>query len=168
MTTPYEAVQEFHAHFDPIPHQEVTPLSKEVAEYRSGFKVEEILEFLYAASNGDVESFKESVAYLQQGIAKEAEKIIQKEKVIDPVVDEADALIDLLYFTYGSFVMMNIDPAPLFEIVHQANMGKLFPDGKPRYHEVTGKVLKPENWEQDFAPEQKLAEEINKQRETKA
>jgi predicted HAD superfamily Cof-like phosphohydrolase len=44
-------------------------------------------------------------------------------------------------------------------------MGKLFPDGKPRYHEITGKVLKPENWEEDFAPERKIKKEIEKQQQ---
>ena len=42
-------------------------------------------------------------------------------------------------------------------------MGKLFPDGKPHYDPVTNKVLKPENWEQDFAPEAKIKAEIQRQ-----
>ncbi|MWO10827.1 HAD family hydrolase, partial [Escherichia coli] len=51
----------------------------------------------------------------------------------------------------------------IFEIVHQANMGKLFPDGKPHYHPVTNKVLKPDNWEEQCAPEPKIAKEIQRQ-----
>lgn len=107
--------------------------------------------------------FRESVSYLKESLDVEAENNWE-EKEVEPLVDEVDALIDLLYFTYGSFVMMNVDPTEVFNLVHQANMGKLFPDGKPRYHEVTGKVLKPENWEEDFAPEEK-SKEIEKQQQ---
>ena len=57
-----------------------------------------------------------------------------------------DALIDTLYFTYGSFVLMGVDPERIFEIVHQANMGKIFPDGKAQFDPVTHKILKPEGW----------------------
>ena len=165
MTSPYKQVKEFHDHFDPNIHNSVSALSKEVAEYRSGFKLEEILEFLYAANNGDKDNFRSSVAYLKETLDTEAEKLIEKDKQVEPLVDEVDALIDLLYFTYGSFVMMNVDPTQVFNIVHEANMGKLFPDGKPRYHEVTGKVLKPDNWEADFAPEKRIKDEIEKQKE---
>ena len=42
-------------------------------------------------------------------------------------------------------------------------MGKLFPDGQPHYDPETNKVLKPENWEQDFAPEAKIKAEIQRQ-----
>lgn len=163
MSTPYQQVKEFHNHFDPIEHKEVTPLTKEEAEFRSGFKLEEILEFLYAASNGEEAKFRRSVDYLKKALDQEAEAILSKNKEVEPLVDEVDALIDLLYFTYGTFVMMNVDPTPIFNLVHQANMGKLFPDGKPRYHELTGKVLKPDNWEADYAPEEKIRVEIERQ-----
>ena len=161
---PFEQVKEFHKHFDPNEHSRVQALDKKVAEYRSGFKLEEIIEFLYAANAGDESHFRESISYLKDSLDSEVEKIIASKKQVEPLVDEVDALIDLLYFTYGSFVMMNVDPTEVFNLVHQANMGKLFPDGKPRYHEVTGKVLKPENWEKDFAPESKILKELEKQK----
>ncbi len=163
MRTPFEQVKEFHRCFDPEICDEVKALSKKEAEYRSGFKLEEIIEFLYAANDGNEESFRGSINYLKTTLEVETEKIIQKKKEMDPLIDEVDALIDLLYFTYGSFVKMNIDPKPVFNLVHQANMGKLFPDGKPHYHEVTGKVLKPAKWEEDYAPEPKIRTEIKRQ-----
>ncbi|MGX7025438.1 pyrophosphohydrolase domain-containing protein [Vagococcus hydrophili] len=161
--TPFNQVKEFHQHFDPIKHKGAKALTKEQAEFRSGFKLEEIIEFLYAANAGDEAGFNESINYLKETIDVEAKKVLEKKKEVEPLVDEVDGLIDLLYFTYGSFVMMDIDPTPIFNIVHQANMGKIFPDGKPHYHEVTGKVLKPDNWVKDFAPEGKIKEEITRQ-----
>lgn len=67
-------------------------------------------------------------------------------------VDQTDALVDLLYFTYGTLVMMGIDPQKPFEIVHAANMRKLWPDGKPRWN-AEGKIMKPDGW---VGPEDEL------------
>ena len=61
-----------------------------------------------------------------------------------------DALIDTLYFTYGSFVLMGVDPERIFDIVHEANMGKVFPDGKAHFDPVTHKILKPDDWEEKY------------------
>lgn len=85
------------------------------------------------------------------------------EPVEDILVGQVDALTDTNYFVYGSFVLLGIEPDPLFDIVHQANMGKLFPDGKPHYREGDKKVMKPDNWEADYAPEPKIQAEIKRQ-----
>lgn len=162
----YESVQEFHQFFDPVDIKGVKRLSGETAKNRAGFKIEEIVEFLYAAREGDTELVTQDLNYLKIKLDESLQKIDSKKQgQVDPLIDEVDGLIDLLYFTFGSFVMMGIDPEPLFNIVHQANMGKIFPDGEPHYHEITGKVLKPDNWEKDFAPEAKLKTEIEKQRQ---
>ena len=58
------------------------------------------------------------------------------------MIEQVDALTDILYFTYGSFSLLGVDPTNIFDIVHQANMGKLFPDGQPHYHPVTNKSAK--------------------------
>ena len=59
------------------------------------------------------------------------------------VEDQYDALIDLIYFAFGTFAEMGVRPDKGFEIVNNANMAKLFPDGKPRFREGDGKILKP-------------------------
>ena len=61
------------------------------------------------------------------------------------LVDQADAMVDLLYFALGTLVEMGVRPDPLFEIVQRANMSKLWEDGHPRY-DATGKVIKPAAW----------------------
>ena len=48
---------------------------------------------------------------------------------------------------------MGVDPEEVFEIVHRANMGKIFPDGKAHFDPVTHKILKPDDWEEKYAPE---------------
>lgn len=59
--------------------------------------------------------------------------------------EQADAMIDLIYFALGGLVELGVRPARLFDIVHQANMAKLWPDGRPRFRE-DGKIIKPSNW----------------------
>lgn len=70
-------------------------------------------------------------------------------------------MIDLIYFALGTLVEMGIRPEKLFEIVHEANMAKLFPDGKPHFNSE-GKTIKPATW---VDPEQKIINEIEWQRD---
>lgn len=73
--------------------------------------------------------------------------------------DEVDAMIDELYFVFGTLVSMGVDPEPIFKIVQQANMAKVWEDGKVHYKE-DGKIAKPANW---VAPEPLIVAEINRQ-----
>lgn len=76
------------------------------------------------------------------------------------IVEQADAMIDVMYFALGTLVEMGLKPDRLFDIVQQANMAKLWPDGTPHYNEE-GKTIKPAGWED---PHEKLAMEIDRQR----
>ena len=76
------------------------------------------------------------------------------------MVEQADAMIDVMYFALGTLVEMGIKPDALFEIVHAANMQKLWPDGKPHYA-PDGKTIKPVGWQD---PHAKLARAIEKQK----
>lgn len=76
------------------------------------------------------------------------------------IVEQADAMIDVLYFAIGTLVEMGVEPENLFNIVHEANMSKLFPDGKPHFRESDGKTIKPDTWED---PHEKLKAEIEQQ-----
>ena len=77
----------------------------------------------------------------------------------DEVVEQADAMIDVMYFALGTLVEMGIKPDSLFEIVQEANMAKLWPDGLPHYNS-DGKTIKPSTW---VDPHEKLKAEIERQ-----
>jgi predicted HAD superfamily Cof-like phosphohydrolase len=74
------------------------------------------------------------------------------------IYEQADAMIDLIYFALGTLVEMGIEPDEIFEIVHNANMSKLWPDGKPHYNN-DGKTIKPAGWKD---PEPLLRDSIDK------
>jgi Cof subfamily protein (haloacid dehalogenase superfamily) len=160
----FNKVKKFHYTFDKAVSESPSPYSIKGASFRTGFKVEELVEFLYATADNDPEVFKTAVDAMHKDIDKAVAKIEKKGRTIeDPIVDQADALVDMLYFVYGSFVLMGVDPQPLFDYVHDANMAKLWPDGKAHYDPVTHKILKPEDWEENHAPEEKIKEEIARQ-----
>ncbi len=75
------------------------------------------------------------------------------------IEEQADAMIDLIYFALGTLVEMGVEPENLFQIVQKANMSKLWDDGKPHFKE-DGKVMKPATW---VDPEPLLIKEIQRQ-----
>jgi predicted HAD superfamily Cof-like phosphohydrolase len=76
------------------------------------------------------------------------------------LVDQADAMIDLIYLAIGTLVELGVQPEPLFQIVQDANMSKLWEDGKPRLNPDTNKVMKPPTF---VRPEPLLQAEIERQ-----
>jgi predicted HAD superfamily Cof-like phosphohydrolase len=76
------------------------------------------------------------------------------------LVDQADAMIDLIYLAIGTLVELGVKPEPLFQIVQNANMSKLWEDGKPRLNPETNKVMKPSTF---VRPEPLLQAEIERQ-----
>ncbi|CQD59690.1 HAD-IIB family hydrolase [Streptococcus agalactiae] len=159
----FNKVKSFHLLMDGETIETPRLYDSKEAGFRSDFKVEEIVEFLYAASQGNQEVFDQSIRNLHLAIVKARDKVISKDHPETPLVGEVDALTDLLYLTYGSFVLMGVDPKPLFDTVHEANMGKIFPDGKAHFDPVTHKILKPDDWEEHFAPEPSIRRELDSQ-----
>jgi predicted HAD superfamily Cof-like phosphohydrolase len=89
---------------------------------------------------------------------EEIDEFIEATKNCD-IVEQADAMIDVIYFALGTLVEMGVEPENLFNIVQHANMSKLWEDGKPHYKE-DGKIKKPEGWQD---PHNNLALEVFKQ-----
>ncbi|OFP46051.1 alanine aminotransferase [Streptococcus sp. HMSC067H01] len=158
----FNKVKAFHHMMDERTQEEPKAWDLEGATHRADFKIEELVEFVRASSNSD-EDFQAAVAELHQALDKAATKVSKNIPAKQDLIGQVDALIDTLYFTYGSFVLMGVDPERIFEIVHQANMGKVFPDGKAHFDPVTHKILKPDDWEEKYAPEPAIKKEIERQ-----
>lgn len=88
-------------------------------------------------------------------IAEEAHEF----EVADTLVEQADALLDIIYLALGGLVEMGVRPDGPFRIVHEANMSKLWNDGKPRIRN-DGKLLKPPEW---ASPKLALQLELDRQ-----
>ncbi len=64
------------------------------------------------------------------------------------LADQADALVDLAYFVFGTAVMMGLPWEELFTEVHTANMGKILvesPEESKRLNKLD--VKKPAGWQ---------------------
>lgn len=162
----FNKVKEFHRVMDGKTQEIPKIFSAREASARANFEVEEIVEFLSSAAAYDPVRFHELIAQLYASIDKAIDKVQRKKdsgEKIDLLSAQTDSLIDLLYLTYGSLVLSGIDPYEMFEIVHQANLAKIFPDGKAHFDSETHKVLKPDNWEEKYAPEKKIRRELDRQ-----
>ena len=158
----FNKVKAFHHMMDERTQEEPKAWDLEGATHRADFKIEELVEFVRASSNSD-EDFQAAVAEMHRALDKAVTKVSKTIPAKQDLIGQVDALIDTLYFTYGSFVLMGVDPERIFEIVHQANMGKVFPDGKAHFDPVTHKILKPDDWEEKYAPEPAIKKEIERQ-----
>lgn len=160
----YEQVKLFHKTFNiPMPDSP-TPLSKEEALIRASFVAEELVELLQASCENKAELrdlYQKLLDKMDISLARELEKEFPKDD-FERLVAQADAMTDISYFNLGNFTLIDVNPDPLFDIVQSANMNKLWNDNLPRFNEV-GKIMKPPNWETDFAPEPKIEKEIKRQ-----
>lgn len=154
-------VRGFQVAFGQPAPNEPTELTDERVTNRGIWTAEEIIEMIQVSSD-NVEQFNEQFESFLQGVHKAKEKALtmpfERE---ERLVNQVDAVIDQLYFVLGTIAELGIDPVPFFDIVNDANMGKLH-DGKVIKNEL-GKVQKPENWERDFKPEPKLRKELARQ-----
>lgn len=136
---------------------------------RAIWSVEELVEFLHASSSNH-EQFLAAVEEFKDGLDNAVIKSLTQEcptDELDRIVAQSDALVDELYFNQGSFAVSGVNPQPIFDIVQAANMAKLGADGKPILREHDHKIMKPENWARDHAPEPKIIKEIKTQLENK-
>jgi len=88
-------------------------------------------------------------------LVEEAEEL----RVATTIYDQADAYIDSIYFAIGGMVDLGIDPQPLWDIVHGANMAKIWPDGSIQ-RRADGKIIKPKGW---VDPTEALRNEVGRQ-----
>ena len=97
---------------------------------------------------------QQGIAFIRQMVNDELDEL----GAAQTVVEQADALVDAIYYICDFAVRHGVNLDPLFEIVHAANMQKVV-NGKA-IRRADGKILKPEGWE-DPAP--KLAREMARQ-----
>jgi len=96
----------------------------------------------------------EGIAFIRQMVNDEMDELEESQTI----TEQADALVDAIYYICDYAVRNGVNLDPLFEIVHKANMQKVV-DGKVIRRD-DGKILKPESWE-DPAP--KLNAEMARQ-----
>ena len=87
----------------------------------------------------------QAVEFVAEMVNDELDELRQAQNV----VEQADALVDAIYYICDAAVRHGMNLDRVFEIVHRANMAKVV-DGKVIRRD-DGKILKPHGW-QDPAP----------------
>ncbi len=87
----------------------------------------------------------ESIAFIRKMVNDELDELEEAKDT----VEQADALVDAIYYICDTAVRHGMNLDKLFKIVHRANMQKVV-DGKVLRRE-DGKIMKPAGWE-DPAP----------------
>ena len=96
----------------------------------------------------------EAIAFIREMVNDELDELEEAKDTIE----QADALVDAIYYICDTAVRHGMNLDPLFKIVRRANMQKVV-NGKVIRRE-DGKIMKPDCW-QDPAPF--LTEEMDRQ-----
>lgn len=64
------------------------------------------------------------------------------------IAEQADALIDIMYYSGNTAAKKGINLGKIFDIVHQANMNKRDPESGIFLKRKDGKIIKPDNWKE--------------------
>ncbi|EGQ0303652.1 NTP pyrophosphohydrolase [Staphylococcus pseudintermedius] len=162
---PYFDVMEFHKAFGHPVATKPTPIVPERAKQRADYLVEELVEFLWASVSGDEQQTESLVNDLIHSVHKAKNKCFAKGSFPsnEILLHQTDALNDINYINYGSIVETGVNPKPVFDIIHQANMKKLDKNGKPIIDATTNKIMKPDGWEEKYKPEPLIKKEIESQ-----
>ena len=64
---------------------------------------------------------------------------------VDLMAEQVDAFVDIDYYNENAAAKAGFNCDKVFDIVHEANMNKKFPDGT-FHRDISGKVIKPDGW----------------------
>lgn len=139
--TNFRRVQEFHEVFGHPVATSPQLLAPELLESRIAFIWEEFREYCEATLPGIEMTLAET--FILNKIHCAIERGLYRN---GDVIEAADALTDIQYFTYGAMVCHGFDGDAALKEVHRSNMSKLGSDGKPIYRDSDGKILKGPNY----------------------
>lgn len=159
----YNQVKRFHEAFNHPAPNKPTVMDFDTAYNRSKWVIEEVIEHLAATDFSKLSTIKNQlIADVGKMVDKELDKtsVLLMETEEDILMNQADALIDQLYFVYGSLVTQGISPDKLFKIVNSYNMDKL-ENGQIVYKdESKTKIGKRKGW---LPPDEDLKKELRRQ-----
>lgn len=158
----YQQAAAFHRVFDDRQPEKPTALSGADTVDRVGFILEELSELAAIGQTPQQRHAMFAEIHHRLDLA-EAKLAAKAPSPYSPIVQQADALGDIAYLLFGSYVLMGVEPTAILAAIHSANMHKQFPDGTAHRDPVTHKVLKPADWAVHYQPEPAIAEAIARQ-----
>jgi predicted HAD superfamily Cof-like phosphohydrolase len=122
------------------------PMSEDRVRFVSKMIVDEVLELM-----ATIYTPEEAKQFLRETVdlAKECEKEEYEpteEGQLRQMGDQADALVDVIYYSHNAAVKSGMNLSAVFGLVHAANMAKRNPETGDFLRREDGKVLKPGGW----------------------
>lgn len=167
----FNKVKDFHQQLTGSPHETPSVYSLAEAGRRAAVTLEALVAFLAANSQGDQTALTQEILNLHGALDQVADAIKAKPLPESPLVGQVTALTDLLYYTYGSFVLMGVDPKPVFDTVHEVNMAQSLPAGQDQaapagqrgVEQVTKQSLSTGLGQEKAGPEAAIKRELERQ-----
>lgn len=91
---------------------------------------------------------EESVSFLQSCLDTiDYSRNVKFENDTELKAQQFDSFVDAWYYMLNAAAKKGVNLCRIFDVVHNANMAKKFPDGT-FHRRDDGKVIKPENWKE--------------------
>lgn len=146
-----EQVYEFTAKTTPVPERP-RPMSRDEVMFIVRMVMSELGELVQT-----VESYKNTPAFMAEALSTIDQRELPRATTEDEVIaDQADALVDAMYYIENAAVKVGVNLSEVFARVHAANMDK-FRNGVVRRED--GKIMKPLDWQPP-----NIVEEIRRQK----
>lgn len=120
-------------------------LTRKEVEFIIRMNCEELQELLLTVTEKD-----ENVKDLLMSIVEKSNSPLYTMDGKDDITimaEQADAFVDIDYYNCNAAAKAGLNTDDIFNVVHEANMNKKFPDGTFYRNEI-GKVIKPPGWEE--------------------
>ncbi len=117
-------------------------MTRDEVKFLIGMMLSEIVELAQTVTD----SADEAVELVRERVAVDLKRnYVKPEDKFQLIADQADAVVDCAYYAHDAFAKTGVNLSRVFDIVHQANMNKRFPDGTFHKRE-DGKIIKPPGW----------------------
>jgi len=137
-----EAVHQFTVETGSKCPNEPQKMSRNEITFITKMIIDELLELLATDMN------PEEAKSLMSNLVQKAKNVDQ----IDPsdeknvIAEQADAFVDIWYYSLNAACKKGMNLSKVFNIVHQANMAKKDPKSGTFLRREDGKILKPQGW----------------------
>ncbi len=118
------------------------PMSKTEVEFIAKMILDEVMELMATVHEPD-----ESKTILKRFVDDSKDLACTKyESTTQQIADQADALVDVYYYSLNAACKRGVNLSKVFQVVHAANMAKRDENGRFIKRE-DGKIMKPPGWQ---------------------
>lgn len=126
----------------PVPNQPMV-MSCDQVKFLIRMQLSEIVEFAQT-----VMPTEDAIEFMKSAITTDLKSnYVQPTDPIEIIAQQADAAVDRMYYDFNAFAKHGVNLSKIFNVVHNANMAKKFPDGEFHKRE-DGKIIKPPGWQE--------------------